>query len=335
MAVAVGARSLFGMAEETSSYGTYVAPTRGIEFLAGESLARRENFYEPQGIGGGGARNFRAGAKRVSTHRDAGGTISFEVGTRNFGLFHKHLIGGTPAVAQPDSVGNPTVYTHTFTLGTVADRSLSLHKQLRDASDVVIDALGYPGAILTRGTWSITPGDPLLRLEVEVDARDEDNTVANTAISFVDASPYTYRQGALTVGGTAVANVAEANITLNNPMVVDRYRLGNSGLKARPVDSDVPNLTGTFVADFENSTYYDYVKNNSNVQLVITFTGALISGTYNEKWEMTVPEVRFSNAPPTIGSTGLISQTCEFGGWKNAAGAAGLTLVVTTKDSAV
>lgn len=328
---AVGARSLFGMAEEPS-YAAVTAPSRWIEFLAGESLQRRENFYQPQGIGGGGARNLRAGAKRVSTHRDAGGTIAFEVATRSFGLLFKHLIGGTPTVVQQ---GVTAAYLQTYALGTVADRSLTLQKQFRDPAGNVILAMTYPGSILTRGTFSITPGDPLLRLEVEVDARDEDTSVAAGAASFVDSTGYRYREGVLTLGGTAVANVGDTSITLTNPMVVDRYRFGNAGLKARPIDADFPAVTGALTADFESAALYNDFKNNTARELKLVFTGAVIEGTNNEKLEFTLPEVRFSGASPTVSDTGLTTQPMEFGGWKNPAGAAGFQLAWTTRDAAV
>lgn len=328
MAVAIGTASLFGMVEEVT-FGTAVAPSRWLEFLPGESLQRRANFVESQAIGGSTTRNAQAGAKRIATTQDAGGSVAMEVPSRLFGLILKHAIGGTPTSAQQ---GGTAAYLHTFALGAIADRSLTLQKQFRDASGTVVKALSYLGSIITAIEFTINPGDGLLRCTIEFDCRQEVDTVAAASASFVASNPFTYAMGTLTVAGTAVACARDARIRIENPMVTDRYCLGTAGLKNRPLDSAKPIVSGTFVADFENSTYYDLYKDNTAATLLLGFAGAQIATGHNSEINFSIPEIRVSGDSPTVGDTGVITQTVNFGGWANAAANPAITVTYKSLD---
>lgn len=331
MAVAIGTHSLFGLSEEVT-YGTAVAPSRWVEFLPGESLQKRVNFVESQGIGGSTTRNARRGARRVKTTEDAGGSISFEVQTRQFGLILKHLLGGTPTIVQQ---GATAAWLQTHAMGKVADRSLTLQKQFRDADGTAVKTLTYPGSILTAGEFTITPGDGILRLALDVDARQEEDVTAAGAASFVTSEPFTYAQGTLTVAGVEVGCARDARVRIENPMVVDRYCLGTNGLKGRPVDSDYPPVTGAFVADFENSTYYDLFKNNTAATLALTFEGAEIATGHNATLTISIPEIRTTGQSPTVADTGIITQTVDFAGYTNAAGDPAVTVTYKSLDVAI
>lgn len=331
MGVAIGTASLFGLAEE-SAYGTVQAPSRWLEFLPGESLQSRRNFVEPQGIGGTTTRNARRGARRVATTRDAGGTIAFEVQSRGFGLFLKHLIGGTPTIVQQ---GATAAWLQTHAMGAVANRSLTLQKQFRDADATVVKALTYIGSVITAGEFTITPGDGILRLSLDVDARDEIDTQAAGAASFTSSEPFTYAQGTLQVAGVTVACARDARVRVENPMVTDRYCLGTTGLKGRPVDSEQPAVTGGFVADFENSTYYDLFKNNTAATLSLAFVGNVIATGHNAELTISIPEIRTTGQSPTVADTGIITQSVDFSGYTNPAGDPAITVTYKSLDVAV
>lgn len=331
MAVAIGAASLFGLAEEPS-YGTTAAPSRWVEFLPGETLERRPNFIESQAIGGSATRNARKGARRIKATEDAGGSIAFEVQSRQFGLPLKHLIGGTPTIVQQ---GTTAAWLQTHNLGPIANRSLTLQKQFRDADLAAVKTLTYAGAVITAGEFTINPGDGLLRLTLDIDARQEVDTVAAGAASFVDTEPFTYAQGTLTVAGTVVACARDARVRVENPFVLDRYCLGTSGLKGRPVDADRPSITGGFTADFENSTYYDLFKNNTAATLELKFIGNIIAAGHNAEVTITCPEIRTTGESPKVADTGIITQAVNFGAYANAAAAPAITVTYKSLDTAV
>lgn len=331
MGVAIGIQSIFGTAEEVA-YGTAVAPDRFFEFLPGETLERRANFVEPQGIGGSTLRNARRGAKRLPTTEDGGGSISFEVQNKGFGRLFKHLVGGTPVITTP--VGATTARLHTYALGAVADRSLTLQKQFRDANGVAVKTLTYPGSILTAGEFSINPTDGLLRLALDVDAREEVDGVAAAAASWLDSAPFTYAQGTIEVAGVAVACARAATLRIENPMVLDRYCLGTAGRKARPIDSDRPAVTGSFTADFEDSTYYDLFVDNTAATLQLEFVGGLIEAGQNFSLTFDLPEIRTTGASPKVATAGIITQAMTFGGYANPAGDPAISLGYTTTDLA-
>ena len=331
MGVAIGTASIFGLAEE-AAYGTAVTPARFLEFLPGESLVRRQNFVESQAIGGSTIRNAQRGAKRIATTQDAGGSISMEVPSRLFGVILKHALGGTPTIAQQ---GGTAAWLQTHALGTIADRSLTLQKQLRDAAGTAVKTLTYLGSVITAIEFTVNPGDGLLRCTIEFDARQEVDTVAAAAASFVASDPFTYAMGTLTVAGAAVACARDASIRVENPFVLDRYCLGTGGLKGRPLDSALPVVSGNFTADFENSTYYDLYKDNTAASLSLAFVGGIIATGHNAEIGFTLPEIRVSGDSPTIGDTGVITQPVNFGGWANPANNPAITATYKSLDTAV
>src|SRR5664279_4598490 len=113
MGVAVGLNSYLGCGEE-STWNTPVTPDRFFEFVS-ESVERDQKFLQSNGIRAG-ARNLRRGQRRVLSSHSGKGAIKLEVATTSFGRIFKHILGGTPTVAQQAST---TAYLHTYAMGSL------------------------------------------------------------------------------------------------------------------------------------------------------------------------------------------------------------------------
>src|SRR6185312_11520625 len=103
----------------------------------------------------------------------------------------------------------------------------------------------------------------------------------NGLFSFKDASNFKIGGTATTASGeTTIASgvavgtrVTGITITGPTPMKVDRYRLGNAGLKGEPIENAIPTITGSLTAEFFSRTeIYDLFKSNATTPLQLDFS---------------------------------------------------------------
>lgn len=285
-----GMLSQLGTADE-STYGTFVAPTKFYEFRS-ESITLDIARIESTGIRAGRFNTARTGAYASHT-RGAGGDIVMEVMTKGWAWWLKHLLG---AVATTGS--NP--YTHTGSIGSLIGDSFSLELGRDD------QRFRYEGGKVMSWELSAAVGE-LATMTVTCDFEAEDSTQASlTTASYPSGMvPFSFLDGALTVGGTAT-HVRTATITGDNNLANERFFIRSSGLKKEPMDQG-RTYGGTLEADFEDKTAYDRFKNATEAALVLTFTGpAPFTMTVN------APLVRFDGTTPTVGGPEIITQPLPF-----------------------
>lgn len=319
MGAAIGSNTCIATGVE-SVFGTPVAMTRWTEFLS-ESLERRNNIITSNGIRCGSARNLRRGSRRVISSHDGGGSITMEVATTGFGRWFEHLLGGTPVIGA----GPP--YLHTYAMGNLAGKSLTIQKVLRDSASTEIEAFNFHGCKILSGEFSISV-DQILQLTVEIDAEDVDTTTAGAAASYTNPVLFNFQGGTLNVAGSPVAQVTDASIKITNNLKTDRYYLGSAGLKAEPIDSDFPTVDGSLSAEFISSaTFYDRFAADSAALLTLVFT----SGT--SALTISVPEVRFTGGTPTVGGPDVVVADVPFEGQYDGTNP-GCSILYTTADAA-
>jgi len=126
-------------------------------------------------------------------------------------------------------------------------------------------------------------------------------------------SQFGFQGGTVTIGGSLEANViGDGSMSIGAQMRDDAYALGTSGLKAKPVETDKPNASGTFTADFNDLTNVNRVVNNTIADVVFKFSGATISGTYAYYIEITLQDCVFSSPSPTVDGPGPVQQEITF-----------------------
>lgn len=108
MAIGSGLGAQLGIAPETT-YGTYVAPTKFIEFTK-ESLVLKKTTAQSAGIAAG--RLLALSSRRVLTRREASGSIDLEVTNKGMGLLLQALMGTTVTPVQ-QGAGPAYLQTHT------------------------------------------------------------------------------------------------------------------------------------------------------------------------------------------------------------------------------
>lgn len=319
---ALGFQSIYNTAVETV-YGTAVTCDRSYEILASESVKRRNRVIRREGMRGGTVAAY-PGTRRIITGHDAAGSLAVEVLPTGMGRLFRQLMGGTPVITQ---VGATIAYNHSYPLGSLAAKSLTLQKVIRDPDGTVLHTVTQKGAKFTSGEFGITT-DQTLRLSLDVDCQSEVKNIAAAAAAYPSATldPFHFAQATLTVNGAAVANVSAANVKVERPLETERYYLGNAGLKDEPVESDRPKVTGSLTADVINTTLYDLFVADGGGTLVLSFVGGLIVGASNSTITITVPDIHLTDGTPEVSTPGLLSGDLP---WESDAGGATITYITT------
>lgn len=305
MPPAIGSQSVVAISPFEAAFGAATAVDRFYEFVS-ESITRENRILQSQGLRGGYLP--RGGGRRVNTGHGAAGDLQLEVASKGFSRVIQWILGGTPVIAQQ---GATPAYLHTHTMGSLIGRSANVQKQLRDAAGTAIGTFTYRGSKVNTATFAIAT-DGILTLTLGLDVREERTDVAAAAASYLTSNLFHFQQAAITVASSAVADVSDASITVNNNLNTDRRHLGNSGLKSEQVDNGFRAVSGTFTAEFSATTLYNLFAADTAAALVLTFTGPVISGAFTEKVEITIPEIHLTGDTPTVGGPELITVSQPF-----------------------
>lgn len=328
MATAVGLQTVFGTSEEVT-YGTPVVVDRWYEILS-EGLERQNQILTSNGLRAG-TRNLRRGSRRVLSARSGMGDVTLEVATTGMGRWFQHMLGGTPVVAQQ---GATAAYLHTYTLGSLAGKSLTVQKGLRDEAGTTVSPFTFHGCKVTSWEFTISV-DQILQVRVSLDSEDVDTSTALAAHSYGSTKLFHFAQGTLKVAGSSVARVLDSTVSGDNALKTDSYFLGSGGLKAEPAPNDYPSVTGSLTGEFlDRSVFYDRFAADSSAELILEFVGAVIAGAHNERLTIKVPDVRFTGETPKVGGPDLVMQNVPWEGQFDGTNP-GVTIEYMTTDVAV
>jgi hypothetical protein len=308
-----------GFASETT-WGTAVTTTRFPEFNT-ESLKKEVTWLEPAGL--------RVGtkAKRVSRIRQArkwaSGDVELDVVTLGMGLLVKHMLGSTVTTT---TLVSGSAYKQIHVPGDF--RSLGLTVQVgRPEPSGTVRPFTYAGCKVTG--WEFTLEDSAYpKLKVTLDGKSEDTATALATASYLaGAAAFDFSQATLKLGGTASTASGETTIaggttvaTIVNtfsvagetPMATERFGLGNAGLKAEPLENDIPTYTGSLGAEFNRTELYDLYANNTTTALQMDLTGAVIGGGNNFLFSIIMPAIKLKAAAPNVSGPDVVAMSTEY-----------------------
>jgi Phage tail tube protein len=309
MAIGSGLGAQLGIAAE-STYGTYVAPTKFIEFTK-ESVVLRKQTAQSAGIAAG--RLLPLSSRRVLTTQDAGGTIELEVPNKAFGLVLQALMGTT---VTPVQQAVTTAYLQTHTLADTAGKSLTVQKGVPLTTGTVTDKT-FVGCKVISAEFSCEVSG-MLTCSLEIDGKNCDETQTLAVASYSNMSPFHFGQMAVKTGsfGSEAARdgVRKVSVKIERPQATDRYYAGQAGLKKEPISNDQVKITGSLETDYVDTTIDDLHASDAATSLVWEFIGPIIASTYAETFRITLPAVRFDDGPPQVEGFDVIKPTFNFTG---------------------
>lgn len=321
-----------------SPYGTQTTPARWLEYTS-EDLD-----FKPKRVQGAGLRpgsRVARANRRVTPTVESGGGFEMEALSKGMGLLWQALLGS----AVSTMVGG-TTYQQVATLADTAP-SMTIQKgvpRLNPDASATVDPITFLGCVATG--FELTGGQEILKLKVDIDARDVTTSTAYAAPSFTTganlfhfagASLYT---GALTspsntvlgAGAMPLANVTEWSLKVDRQAKTDRYLFGNVGKKSKPV-LGAPTISGKLAVEYSDQVFRDAFLADADMSLIVTYTaGALSTGL--ETLQVVVPDIRLDGELPKS-SGELVTMSCDFTGLDNLTADQPIWVVTRTSDTAL
>jgi hypothetical protein len=311
MATGTGLEAQIGFVDE-STWGTYVAPTRGFEFIS-EKIAADVQKVRSKSI-----RSSRyQRADKVQTYvQGAAGDVQFEVLTNGFGLLFKHMLGAV-ATTSPGGA-KPLEKVHTFTPDANGQKGMSLTAQVgRPDITGTVNPFSYVGGKITAWELSASVGEALM-LSNTFDFKTEDTSRALATLAYAAgaAQMLTFIGGTVTVFGSTMF-VKSVSLANNKAMATDRHGIGN--VKREQVANGEFEITGSLDAEFEALANHTRVTAGTQGALDLLFTyGEIDAGQANPYTvHVTVPVIEFLGDTPTVDGTDIVAHPLKFKGLYN------------------
>jgi hypothetical protein len=331
-----------------SVYGTPVTVTHFYEFLS-ENFQFVPTWLDGQGLKAGQAYN-RA-SRTVQSQFDVNGDLTMEhtIGSAanavadSMGFWWKFALGS--ALVTPTVVLG-TAYKQNHTNGSKAGQFITCQVGRPQISGVTVQPFTYTGVKVT--DWEFSCNDnQIAQLKVTCDGQTELTSTGLAAASyptpnglfaFSDATVMTLGGTVSTTsgetsisGGASIASrVNGVTILGSTPMKVDRYGLGNAGLKGEPIENAIPTITGTLSTEFYSRTeLYDVFKTAGTTALQLDFTkfdaagndaNGVAAGPNPYRLSFILPAVKFKTGAVNIGGPDVIPQQIGFQAYDDGSG---------------
>lgn len=321
MSSGTGTDAQLGFAAQ-SAYDTYVTPDHFYEFNS-EALALEPTWLEPTPIRSG--RLFKSIDDIIQSRVTVSGDVAVNVVNHDMGLLVKHALGSN---TTPQQIGTTSAYKQVHTPGQFLGYALSAQVGRPEPSSGTVYPFNYTGLKVASWEFSLTDGE-IPTISFSFDGRQVDSTGVTLATPSYPSGikPFSFINASLTIGGTpdtssgettltgatAIATVVnETTLSGENPMAVERYGIGNDGLKNEPLINEIRTLTGSLGAEFNKEEIYNVFENNTTTALKLTLTGDEIgtSGEFDTV-EFLMPTVKFKSSQPTVEGREVVTASTE------------------------
>lgn len=303
-----------------SVVGTEVVVDKFPEFNS-EGFEFDPGFIEPEGLRAGV--KFKRGSRLVQSRKQVSGPVELNYATRLMGALWKLALGST--VTTPTLVLG-SAYKQIHQTGDLLGKSATFQVGRPEPSGTV-RAHTIRGCKVTGWEWSVSDNE-VAKFKLDLDGWDEATVTALATASYVAAveefnfSQCTAFKLGVTLSGTSelIASAGTPVTTVvkkltfkgDNALAVDRYGLGNAGVKKEQLENGIPIITGSFEAEYNKTELYDPFKAGTATSLQVLFEGTVISGTDKNTLEFIAPEIRFKKVTPTVDGPDIVKANVDF-----------------------
>lgn len=306
-----------------TTVGTAVTVDKFLEFNS-EGLDFDPGYIEPTGLRVGV--KFKRGSRLVTSRKTVTGPFEVNYPTRLMGGIWKACLGSS--VTTPTLIAG-SAYSQVHQTGDLLGKSLTLQIGRPEPSTQTVKPHTFNGCKVTGWQWSVSDNE-VAKMSVTVDGWDEATATALATASYPTgpaseefnfaqatafsiggtiggANPLTY------TGGTAVQSIVRSlTFSGDNSLAVERFGLGNAGVKKEQLENGIPTITGSLEAEYLQSEWYTPFKANTSTSLNVKFEGSVISGSDKNTIEFIVPQIRIKNVTPQVTGPDLVTSTVEF-----------------------
>lgn len=317
MSVSFGHNTWIGFGEE-STFGTAVSPTKFLEL-------------QSEGLKGIHTRIPKPSLRRVSHDRrmnskkSVEGSFEFYVGKTGGELLLKHALGSVLTTGAGP-------YTHTFSLADALPTGLTFHVNRDAAALGAGTAWRYEGCQISKLTIAQKVED-MLTMTPEILGEDWANLAVATP-TFPTGGIFDWSNiSALNFGvvGATVdikAKCTEFEITLDNGLAAERYKLG-SRLRSGFGRGTNRKVSGKLTLEFTDLVEYAFYRDLTVAEMAITWT----SGA--DSFQILIPTAELDAGDPETADAGPRLLTLEFSAFMKTAANDELSIVWINSTSSV
>jgi hypothetical protein len=288
-----------------STWGTSVAPAKWTEFVAGETLGRKQNYQRSAGIKAG--RTFATGTRTVATTRTAEGSVGLEVANKGFGPFLNMLHGKTVTPAKTLT----ETYTQVHEIGTTDpfNKSLTLVKGTPFVAGGTVDSFCYPGAIFDSIGFDMAVSGFLVA-QCAVQAKDENSEQTIGAVTYpTGLENFNFTQVVVKINSVEQKFMKNVKMTFSKPTDGSRFVLG-SATRLQPLTNAFNSIKLDLECDYASRVLYEFFAKGEAKEVEVSFVGNKMT-TDVTKFELKFlfPFARFEGDSPNIKDLGPVQQT--------------------------
>lgn len=326
-----------------STYATPVTPARGLEYVS-EQIKFMPNRVQGQGLFA--SSRFARSGRRVTTTKQAGGPLQFELLSKGQGLMWKYLMG-----VSTHTLVSGSTYQQLHTLGTSSDvlTPFTLQKGLPRFDVSAIDPYTFAGCVIP--SWELTIDNAgIAMINADVDARSMATATALAAPSYAASAGLLHfgqvsaatlggtvtapTSTALGSGGTSVANLRSLSMKVDRKPTVDGFNFAAGGLKRQPVEG-TPIGTGKMTIEYTDTVVRDAFIADTELAFSVTLTTETALSTGFEQFQLVLPAIKFDSDTPVTNGGQPILIDAEFTILDNRVAAAPIYVVQRTSDTAL
>lgn len=278
--------------KDESTYGTAVTVDRAFEFNS-ESI--EVDVRRVESVGKRSGQRVARSDRFMPYPGGASGSVEMDVLTKSHGWWLKHALGTVATGTITDSN-----YTHTGTIGSLTGDFFTLQVNRPFNPSGSDQAMTYAGCKITKATWRLAV-EGLLQAVYEIDAASEaTGTALASETSPTGPDVFSWVGASATIGGSAV-EIKDFEVSITNPLNVDRRYLRSSAVKKEPLENGMRMVEWSMTADFVDLTQRNRVTSatraGSLAAIVITCDGPIAhAGATVPRMEFSIPAARFDVA---------------------------------------
>lgn len=293
-----------GFADE-STYGLAVTPvTRFFEFNS-EGIQEAEGRTEGDPLRVG---TFTKRSDRFTPYFEgASGDIEFDVLTKGFGYFFKHMFGSVATTGPSET----SVYTHTGTMSELYGKSFTCQVARPFNPSGTVQPFTYRGGKVT--SWEIAnSATENLVLTLSCDFQQVATDVALATAAYpANMEPFTWAGGQVLIGGSSY-DVTEFSLSVDNGLATDRRFIRQNTDKKEP-SGGRREVSFSLSADFDSLTQRNRAHATTRAGALASITAkwigpTLLGTTIYPEFTVNIPAARFDEWQGANGGPEGISQ---------------------------
>ena len=304
MTQATGANTALNIYEETTFAIDPGTPDARKAYYSKSGLQKKQALVDSNVLS-----TSRSRVRAALGNVDVTGSIETEISGEDLGILFKHLFG-----TQTNSGAGP--YTHEYTISALPT-GLCIEPDYGSAISGTGRYMKYQGCKINKGTFTF-PTSGFCTASFDFVGAKATPTSAPLDATATDYGHTGFSSFSATIkeGGSTIATVKSATITLDNGLDTNAYVIGGGGQRGALPDG-FATASGSIVCVFADTTMMNKALNNTSSSLeIILSRGDGLGSTGNEYISFLVENLVYDATTPSIDGPGGIDITLPFKAFK-------------------